>query len=271
MNSQSLGTAVVTGASSGIGRSYATQLARKGYDLVLVARNRGRLEALSGELATASPGRSFEVLVADLESAADVTALADRIAGDPAITLLVNNAGAGTEGPVIGADVGKIDAMVQLNVVALSRLAVAAANAFAARGRGTLVNIASVVALMPENLLGAYSATKAYVLALTQSLHNELKDGPVRIQAVLPGLTRTEFFDRSGLDIASYPPEMMMEVDELVAAALAGLEMGEVITIPSLPDAGAWDALVAARMAMLPDLSRDHAAARYGLKAEAAE
>ncbi|QIB32415.1 SDR family NAD(P)-dependent oxidoreductase [Ancylobacter pratisalsi] len=265
MTSQKLGTAVVTGASSGIGKTYAERLSRRGYDLVLVARNRARLEALAAELSAASPGCAVDVHVADLGTPADVAGLAARISSDPSITLLLNNAGAGTEGPVIGADIAKIDAMVQLNVVALTQLSVAAVNAFVQLGGGTLINIASVVALMPETLLGAYSATKAYVLALTQSLGNELQDRPVRLQAVLPGLTRTEFFDRSGVDLTAFPPAMVMEVDELVDAALAGLDMGETITIPSLPDAAAWERLVATRMEMMPGLSRDHAAPRYGL------
>ena len=264
MTTSSLGTAVVTGASSGIGKVYAGRLAKRGYDLILVARNKERLEALAAEL-TAATGRSVEVLPADLEKPADVARIVTRLTSDPAITLLLNNAGSGTEGPVLNSDAAKTDAMVQLNVVSLTQLSLAAVNAFAKNGRGTLVNIASVVALMPEQLLGAYSGTKAYVLNFTQSLQNEFKDSPIRIQAVLPGLTRTEFFDRAGLDVSGYPPEMMMAVDELVDGALAGLDAGELITIPSLPDAADWDRLSAARMAMWPNLSLSHPAARYGL------
>jgi short-subunit dehydrogenase len=266
MTTSSLGTAVVTGASSGIGKVYAHRLARRGYDLLLVARNKERLDTLAAELTTAT-GRAVEVLAADLEKPADVARIVSRLESDPAITLLLNNAGAGTEGPVLNAAAAKIDAMVQLNVVSLTQLSVAAVNAFAKRGRGTLINVASVVALMPEALLGAYSGTKAYVLNFTQSLQNEFKDSPIRIQAVLPGLTRTEFFDRAGLDLTSYPQEMVMSVDELVDGALAGLNLGELITIPSLPDAADWDSLGATRMAMWPNLSRNHPAARYGVSA----
>jgi len=264
MTTSSLGTAIVTGASSGIGKVYAERLAKRGYDLLLVARSKDRLDALASELASAT-GRHVEVLPADLEKPADVARIVQRLASDPAISLLVNNAGSGTEGPVLNAEAAKTDAMVQLNVVALTQLSLAAVNAFAKNGRGTLINIASVVALMPEQLLGAYSATKAYVLNLTQSLQNEFKDSPLRIQAVLPGLTRTEFFDRAGLDVSGYPAEMMMAVDELVDSALAGLDLGELITIPSLPAAADWDNLSAARMTLWPNLSRDHPAARYGL------
>lgn len=263
MSSQtSNGTALVTGASSGIGRIYAERLARRGYDLVLVARNGPRLDRLAADI-RAETGRTVDVLVADLENPEDVARVAQRVDADEAVTLLVNNAGAGTEGPVIGANVERIDAMVQLNVVALTRLAVVAVNAFSRRGRGTLVNIASVVALMPEMLLGAYSGTKAYVLAFTQSLQNELRGGPVRVQAVLPGLTRTEFFARAGLDESSYPPEAVMSAEELVDAALAGLDQGELITIPSLPDAADWERISSERLALGPNLSRNHPAERY--------
>lgn len=258
------GTALVTGASSGIGKVYAQRLARRGYDVLLVARDGARLEALGADI-TAKTGRKAEFLVADLGNPADTGAVAARIAADPAITLLVNNAGMGVERQIVGADADKVDAMVQLNVAALTRLSVAAVNAFTARGRGTLVNIASVVALIPENFLGAYAATKAYVLALTQSLQSELKDSPVRVQAVLPGLTATEFFDRAGMDKAALPPEMVMSAEDLVEAALAGLDLGETITIPALPDAADWQRLVDDRVRMAPGLSLRHPAARYGV------
>lgn len=258
----SKGTALVTGASSGIGKIYADRLARRGYDLILVARNRERLEALAGELSAAT-GRTVDVLPADLADPRDVARVAARIIEDAALTLVVNNAGSGTEGPVVGADPAKIDAMVQLNVVALTRLAVAAVDTFSRRGRGTLVNIASVVAIVPEFFPGAYAATKAYVLAFTQSLQTELQGSPVRVQAVLPGATRTEFFERAGLDANVFPDEAVMSADDLVDAALRGLDMGEAITIPPLPDVAGFEAITAARMAVQPGLSLRDPAPRY--------
>ena len=143
------------------------------------------------------------------------------------------------------------------------RLAVAAAAGFAARGRGTIVNIASVLALAPERFNGAYSGTKAFVLNLSQALGAELAGRGVRVQAVLPGATRTELWGKAGTDIASLPPEMLMEAGEMVDAALAGLDLGEPVTIPSLPDTADWEAFQAARFALGPNLSRDRAAARY--------
>lgn len=261
----SLNTALVTGASSGIGRVYAEKLARRGHDVVLVARDGARLELLAAAIA-GETGRRAEVLAADLSRSEGIETVAARLASDQRITVLVNNAGMGTEGPILGAAAEKTDAMVQLNVAALTRLSLAAVTAFAGRGEGgTLVNIASVVALVPEHFPGAYAATKAYVLAFTQSLQSELRGGPLRVQAVLPGYTRTEFFDRAGIDATALPAEMVMSAEDLVEAALRGLEAGEAITIPSLPDMAAWQVLVDDRMRMMPGLSLSRPAARYGL------
>ncbi len=256
------GTALVTGASTGIGALYADRLARRGHDLVLVARDRGRLEALACRL-RAETGRSAEVLVADLTQDADLHGVEARLRDDRRIAMLVNNAGMAVAAPLLSADPDRLEAMVRLNVVAAMRLAVAAAAGFAARGRGTIVNIASVLALAPERFNGAYSGTKAFVLNLSQALQAELKGRGVRVQAVLPGATRTELWERAGTDIAALPPEMLMGAGEMVDAALAGLELGEPVTIPSLPDTADWEGLQAARLALGPNLSRAHAADRY--------
>ena len=256
------GTALVTGASTGIGALYADRLARRGHDLVLVARDRGRLEALACRL-RAETGRSAEVLVADLTQDADLHGVEARLRDDRRIAMLVNNAGMAVAAPLLAADPDRLEEMVRLNVVAAMRLAVAAAAGFAARGRGTIVNIASVLALAPERFNGAYSGTKAFVLNLSQALVAELEGRCVRVQAVLPGATRTELWERAGTDIASLPPEMLMGAGEMVDAALAGLELGEPVTIPSLPDTADWEGLQAARLALGPNLSRTHAAARY--------
>jgi short-subunit dehydrogenase len=178
--------------------------------------------------------------------------------------LLVNNAGMGVEGPVGAVDAEKLDAMIALNVTALTRLARAAIPGFIARGRGTIVNVGSVLALAPEQFNACYAGTKAYVLAFSQALHHELGKHGIRVQAVLPGATRTEIWERSGLDLSRLPPSIVMEPEELVDAALAGLDQGERVTIPSLPDLADWDAFLAARNRLGPNLSRDHAAPRYG-------
>jgi short-subunit dehydrogenase len=256
------GTALVTGASAGIGATYARRLAERGHDLILVARDQQRLEHLAADLRTTT-GVKVEVLKADLSARSDLALVERRLRDDAAITTLINNAGIAVSGPLLGADPDRLEAMIQLNTVAVTRLAVAAADAFVAQGRGLIVNIASVLALAPELFNGSYSGTKAYVLNLTQALNHEVKDRGVRVQAVLPGATRTEIWERAGVDIADLPKEMLMGVDEMVDAALAGLDQGELITIPSLPDAGDWEAFTAARFKLGPNLSRDRAADRY--------
>jgi uncharacterized protein len=168
-----------------------------------------------------------------------------------------------TPAGLVGADVGRLERMIQLNVTAVMQLAAAASTAFAAHRRGTIVNLSSVLALAPELFDGTYSGTKAFVLNLSQSMREELKDRGVRVQAVLPGAVRTEIWAKAGSDISSFPASAVMEADELVDAALAGLDQGEAVTIPSLPDAADWQAFIAARRHLQPNLSRDHAAARY--------
>ncbi|MGE8154681.1 SDR family NAD(P)-dependent oxidoreductase [Pseudomonas vancouverensis] len=263
MNSvQSKGTALVTGASSGIGAIYAERLAARGFDLLLVARDLGRLETAASKL-RAEHGVQVEVLKADLTRKEDVLKIEQRLRSDASISLLLNNAGVAAEGQLAKADTEQLERMIQLNITAVTRLASAAAGNFAKAGRGTIINIASVVALFPERFNATYSASKAYVLSLTQSLNAELDGSGVQVQAVLPGVTRTEIWERSGIDASHIPAEMVMEAGEMVDAALSGLDQGELVTIPSLPDAGEWKAFVAARHVMAPNLSRSTAAARY--------
>lgn len=255
-------TALVTGASSGIGAVYAERLAARGHDLLLVARDRQRLEALAADLQVRH-GVNVEVMPADLAQAADLARIEQRLRDDQSIGVLVNNAGIAMNGTLADATTAQIDAVVALNIVALTRLASAAAARFGKAGRGTIINLASVVALAPEMFNAVYSASKAYVLSLTQTLQGELKDKGVQVQAVLPGVTRTEIWERSGLDVAHIDPQMVMEVGEMVDAALNGLDSRELVTIPSLPDANDWQVFINARNALRPNLSRSTAAARY--------
>lgn len=258
----SKGTALITGASSGIGAIYADRLARRGYDLVLVARDRQRLQALSQQLA-AQTGRNVETLQADLTVKADVLRMEQRLAADKTLTLLVNNAGLGATAPLVDSSVDAMDEMIQLNVVALTRLTHAALPGLLARGQGAIINIASIVALAPELLNGVYGGTKAYVLAFTQSLHHEVGAKGVQVQAVLPGAISTPFWSRAGVPVEHLPQHIVMQADELVDAALSGFDQRELVTIPSLPDAAQWEAFNAARLAMGPGLSLQKAAQRY--------
>jgi short-subunit dehydrogenase len=262
MSNHTQGTALITGASSGIGATYADRLAKRGYDLLLVARDQGRLETLAAQLRS-STSVKVEVLKADLTNAADVSGLEQRLRTDASITLLLNNAGVAANSTLAQADLGEVDRLIQLNIVALTHLACAAAAGFVARGRGAIVNIASVVPMIPERFNAVYTASKAYVLSLTQSLNAEIGEQGVQVQAVMPGATRTEIWERAGMDLTAFPAEMVMEVGEMVDAALAGFDQKELVTIPSLPDAADWDALVNARLALGPNLSLQQAAARY--------
>jgi len=258
------GTALVTGASSGIGAIYADRLARRGYDLTLVARHRERLEVLAQHLARET-GRKVDLVVADLNDRKDVRRVEEVLRSDANLTLLVNNAGVGSTAPLLHADIDKMEDMIALNVTALTRLTYAAVPGFVARGSGTIINIASIVAVAPEVLNGVYGGTKAFVLALSQSLRHELAGKGVRVQAVLPGATATEFWNVAGTPIENLPEERVMSAEDMVDAALAGLDQGEFVTIPALPEAAYWDAFEAARRTLGPSLSRSTPAPRYNI------
>lgn len=262
MSRSQLGTALITGASAGIGATYADRLARRGFDLVLVARDQERLERLAQRLQTEA-GVGVEVLRSDLTRSDELRAVETRLRADQQITLLLNNAGVTAPRQLASADPDRLEAAIQLNITAVTRLAAAAASAFVTRQRGTIINIASVLALAPELTSAVYGGSKAYVVAFTQALHQEVNASGVRVQAVLPGLTRTEIWERSGIDVNTLPAEKLMHVDELVDAALAGLDQGELITIPSLPDVADWAQFEAARHHLGPNLSHRYAAARY--------
>uniref|UniRef100_UPI000D359F52 SDR family NAD(P)-dependent oxidoreductase n=1 Tax=unclassified Variovorax TaxID=663243 RepID=UPI000D359F52 len=264
------GTALITGASSGIGAVYAQRLARRGFDLILVARNRERLQALAARLA-GETGRQVGVLPADLTDAGDIARVEAELRSNGDITLLVNNAGVGATAPLLASDIDKMEQMIALNVNVLTRLTYAVVPGFVARGAGTLVNIASIAAVSPETLNGVYGGSKAYVLALSQSLQHELAGKGVRVQAVLPGATATEFWGIAGLPVQHLPSEIVMTAEDMVDAALAGLDLGEQVTLPSLPDQDEWNAFEAARRAMSGRLSSTRPAARYRVGAAEGE
>jgi len=263
-------TALVTGASTGIGAVYADRLAKRGYDLILVARDAARLDALAERL-RAETGRTITVQRADLTTAADVTTVAATLTDDARITLLVNNAGMSIHGDLITAPAQDVERLIALNITAPTLLAQAAGKTFVARGAGSIINIASVLALAPEAFDGVYSGTKAYLLNLSQSLSAQYAAKGLYVQAVLPGATRTEIWERSGKDVESFPPEMVMAVDDLVDAALAGFDARETVTIPPLADEHLphWAAMQAERAALGGVLSRREPAARYAGAARA--
>ncbi|KHN59768.1 AraC family transcriptional regulator [Dickeya fangzhongdai] len=253
---------LITGASSGIGAVYAERFARRGHDLVLVARDRTRMDTLAVRLRQ-DYGVTVDVLPADLTQPDELAAVETRLREDSHIGILVNNAGMNIGGSFLEQATDDIERLVALNTTALVRLASAVAPRLAAAGAGAIINIGSVVGLAPEFGLTVYGATKAFVLFLSQGLSLELAPKGVYVQAVLPAATRTEIWERSGTDINTLPA--VMEVEELVDAALVGFDRREPVTIPPLHEVGQWDAYQHARQAMLPGFSQAHAAVRYRL------
>lgn len=256
----SLTTVLITGASSGIGATYAQRFARRGHDLVLVARDQTRLDALATRL-RAEHGVAVDVLQADLTQPADLLEVEARLRDDARIGVLINNAGVAQSGSFIEQTADSIDRLITLNTTALARLASAVAPRFAAAGAGSIVNIGSVVGLAPEFGMSVYGASKAFVLFLSQGLNLELGPKGVYVQAVLPAATRTEIWERAGMDVNALPE--VMEVDELVDAALVGFDRRELVTIPPLHDAAGWGGLEAARLTLLSGIRQARAAERY--------
>ncbi len=258
------GTAVITGATGGIGAIYADRLARRGHDLILVARDQGRLQRLAQELAS-STGRAVGALAADLSQAAELAKVERVLRTRADISMLVNNAGIGATAPLLASDVDNMSRLLALNVEALMRLTYAIVPGFVARGSGAIINIASIVAVAPEVLNGVYAGSKAFVLALSQSLRHELSDKGVRVQVVLPGATATDFWSTAGTPVEHLPNDIVMTAHAMVDAALAGFDQGEFATLPSLPDVESWQAYEAARQALLPGLSLATPARRYAI------
>jgi short-subunit dehydrogenase len=260
-NSSPKGIALVTGASSGIGAIYADRLAKRGYDLILVARNKERLESISKRLRSETD-RQITALPADLNDKADLAKVEAALRENAGVTMLVNNAGVGSVASILQADVDKMETMIGLNITALTRLTYAAAPAFVARGAGTIINVSSVVGIAVEALNGVYSASKSYVLSFGHSLQKDLADKGIRVQTVLPGATTTEFWD-----IAGYAPqkssEITMQAEDLVDAALAGLDAGELVTIPGLHEGEAWTRWEQERRDLSPKFSNPKPAPRY--------
>lgn len=254
-------TALITGASSGIGATYADRFARRGYDLILVARNMDRLNAVADRIRAAT-GRTVTLVQADLANKAG-SAQIEALLAKGGIDVLVNNAGFGAVKPLLDSDIDTMSDMIDINVTALTRLTYAAVPAFIKQGSGTIINIASIVAVGPEILNGVYGGTKAFVLALTQSLHHELGAKGLRVQAVLPGATATDFWGNAGLPHSNLPNEIVMSTANMVDAALAGLDAGEVVTIPPLQDGGVWDAYEAMRKQLSQQFNHNQPGPRY--------
>ncbi|MCV6978349.1 SDR family NAD(P)-dependent oxidoreductase [Mycobacterium bourgelatii] len=239
--------ALITGPTSGIGAGYARRYARDGYDLVLVARDAGRLEELAGELAV--HGGNVEVLSADLAQAADRDKVCDRLA--EGVRVLVNNAGFGTSGEFWESDPAQLQKQLDVNVTAVMHLTRAALPPMLEAGAGTVINIASVAGLLPGRG-STYSASKAWVISFTEGLSSSLQGTGVGVHAICPGYVHTEFHSRAGIDMTSVPSFMWLEVDDVVSESLADVARGKVLSIPGVQ----YKYLVASGRAMPRRLTR---------------
>jgi short-subunit dehydrogenase len=264
-NSSKLGVAIVTGASSGIGKVYADRLAARGYDLVLVARRADRLREIAADLQERFPIRA-EVLVADLAQPAGLSATIERISSDDSVSLLVNNAGFSAAQPLVETSSELIANMIALNITALTALSKAALVRFQERGAGTIVNVGSGVGFAPISWIPVYGPTKAYVLQFTQILQQQVAGTGVRVQLVVPGAVVSEGWDVAGVSISTMDPSSVMTTEDCVDAALSGLDMGELITAPSLQDDTLLRSFETASGALLQAVFHGEPAARYGLR-----
>jgi short-subunit dehydrogenase len=244
--------ALVTGASSGIGTAIAREYAKRGVDLVLVARREDRLKAIADELTEEFDIR-VEVLVADLTTEEGRLTAEQRLASDDRqIDVLVNNAGMVVDEELADSDPEVRIMEVELNVVAVTRLATTAASTFRARGRGGICNVSSVTAFWPVPGNATYAAGKAYVLALSEALHVEREGTGVHVSAVCPGFTRTEIFQQGGVDVSTVPGPLWLDAHDVARAAVDGVEANDAVVTPG----SLWQAMRLASRVTPPPLAR---------------
>jgi short-subunit dehydrogenase len=254
--------ALITGASSGIGAVYADRLAARGYDLILVARRADRLATLSAEISK-THGVKAEHIVADLTQDDDLARIETVLSTREDIHLLVNNAGLARLAPAAQASAKDVMSQIALNVTALMRLSQAVLPAFVARNQGVIINIASVLAIHSLPISAVYSGTKAFVLQYSRGLQQELAETAVKVQLVLPASTATELWDASGVPLSALNKASVMTTEAMVDAALAGLDLGEAVTWPSVADGSFWDKYEAARTELFANTQVGTPAARY--------
>ena len=261
------GIAVVTGASSGLGKVYADRLAKRGYDLLLVARRKDRLHILGQDLQKRY-GVQANILVADLGLAVDLNRVANVIAGDERVTVLVNNAGTASFVPSVAMSLPDLDTQLNVNARAVSHLSLAVLPEFLRKNAGTIINIGSVLSFYALPVGSSYSATKAHVMLFTIGLQQELAETKVRVQLVLPANTATAFWDEAGIDSDAIDQATVMTAEDCVDAALAGLDQGEAVTLPSVEDSTLWSEFDVIRNKMLAASQSSHPASRYGISAK---
>jgi uncharacterized protein len=262
--SSRLGTAVITGASSGLGEVYADRLAQRGYDLLLVARRADRLRNLAEELRTKYDIEA-NFIVADLGNSTDLQRVSDTISVDSRVRVMVNNAGTSLLAPSVEIPLAGLDAQLNVNARAVSHLSQAVLPGFIKRDAGTIINIGSVLSFSALPISTSYSATKAHVMLYTIGLQQELADTHVRVQLVLPASTATEIWDVAGIGVHALDQATVMTAEDCVDAALAGLDNGEAVTLPSIEDPELWADFDALRNKMFAASQTSKPASRYGI------
>jgi uncharacterized protein len=254
--------AVVTGASSGIGAVYADRFAARGHDLIVVARRADRLGVLAQKISQTHQVK-VEVVAADLVKEPDLARVEQILATNPAVRVLVNNAGLMRRRPIAKSPVQDSLSQIALNITSLTRLTHAVLPAFLSRNDGVIINIASVLAIHATPASCVYSGTKAFVLNFSRGLQNELAETRLKVQVVLPSQTATEIWDNSGMSLSILNPDAVMSAETLVDAALAGLDKGESITWPSVADLGLWEQYDAVRLKLFAATQTGNPASRY--------
>jgi uncharacterized protein len=256
------GTAVVTGATGGVGSGYARGLAQRGYDLLLVGRSQRELDLLAADIKTMA-SVATETVACDLANPDDLERLTARLRDDTSLTLLANLAGAATYSPFSTITDADLCNTIAVNCTALTRLIHTVAPGFSARGRGSIVNFASILAFRPWPEFNVYTATKAYVVALSQALQAEYSKQGVLVQVVAPPATATAFWKKAGFGLDNLPPPAIMKAADLVRAALLGLDRREEWVFPSLADPTLLDAYQKARAALVLGMMKGAVAERY--------
>lgn len=264
-DNKNMGTAVVTGASSGLGEVFAERLAKRGYNLKLVARRKDRLDSLAEKLEN-KYGIKVTNLVADLGSETDLEGVVNDLSADKSITLLINNAGTSTLASVTATSTEKQKAMIGVNVTALMLLSNAVLPLFIERNEGVLVNIASVLGFYSLPISAVYSGTKGFVVQYTRGLQEELKGTNVRVQLVNPATTATEIWEVGGIPLSALDASTIMETEDCVDAILVGLDNGELATHPSVNDQQLIDNYEDARLKLFKGSQHSKAADRYTIQ-----
>lgn len=259
---ENLGTAVITGASSGLGEVFAERLAKRGYNLKLVARRKDRLDAIADKLQN-KYGIKVTNLVADLGAETDLENVINDLKADKSITLLINNAGTSTLSSVAATSVAKQKAMVDVNITALMLLSDAVLPQFIEKNEGILINIASVLGFYTLPISAVYSGTKGFVVQYTAGLQAELQGTNIRVQLVNPATTATEIWEVGGVPLSALDPSTIMTTEDCVDAILAGLDKGELTTHPSVHDQKLIDAYEDARINLFKGSQSGQPAQRY--------